>query len=94
MLENYSLDDGGDVELENKEITNYANKSMNESTSKLLTPIKTALLHLYLKNHILTFYLDIMFSLKIENFNDMRILFYSIFVFFLWYVYIERVMTN
>ena len=40
MLENYSLDDGGDVELENKEITNYANKSMNESTSKLLTPIK------------------------------------------------------
>ena len=75
MLENYSLDDGGDVELENKEITNYANKSMNESTSKLLTPIKTALLHSYLKNHILTFYLDIMFSLNIENFKDILILY-------------------
>ena len=45
MLENYSLDDGGDVELENKEITNHANKSMNEATSELFTPIKTTILH-------------------------------------------------
>ena len=41
MLENYSWDDRGDVELENKEITNHDNKSMNEATSKLFTPIKT-----------------------------------------------------
>ena len=41
MLENYSWDDRGDVELESKEITNHDNKSMNEATSKLFTPIKT-----------------------------------------------------
>ena len=53
MFENYSLDEGGDVELENKEITNHTNKkSMNEATSKLLTPFNTALLHSYLRNPI------------------------------------------